>query len=163
MDGLQGEGDGGASVQAPLAVVVQAPADGLTDQQRAFCQAFIDERGQIEAAAIAAGYGGGAKNMGTRNLAKPKIQAEIARRLKLQAGSALAIALGALFRIIESSDDPRAVVQAALGIMDRFGMAPPKGPAVAVQVNNVSGDAAQQLLRSVWDSRAARLEAEGGA
>lgn len=157
MDGSQGDDDAVASVQRPLTVIAQVPNDGLNDQQRAFCQAFIEERGNIEAAAIAAGYGGGARNMGTRNLAKPKIQAEIARRLKLQAGSALAIALGALFKVIEESDDPRAVVQAALGIMDRFGMAPPKGPAVAVQVNNLGGTAAQELIRDIWNGRQARI------
>ena len=146
-----------------LAPAEDGPKDGLNDQQRAFCQAFIDHRGNIEQAASAAGYRGGAANMGTRNLAKPKIQAEIARRLRLQAGSALAKALDALFRVIETSTDHKAVVQAALGIMDRFGMAPPKGPAVAVQVNNLPGSAAQTILMQVMQARQRRLTVEGAA
>lgn len=145
------------SVRRPSGGVVPTGDDGLTDLQRQFVDHYCALGGDGTAAAIAAGYGGGAKNMATRNLLKPKIQAEIERRVRMGRGSALLTATNRLFQIIEGSDDERAVVQAALGVMDRFGMAPPKGPAVAVQVNNISGTEAQGILKDVQEARARRL------
>lgn len=144
------------SASAPAALVAPA-ADGFTDLQSAFMDAFIANGGKGGDAAVTAGYGGGAEGMALRNLAKPKIQAEIARRIKLQTGSALAIAIGALFQVIEEGEDERARVQAALGIMDRFGMAPPKGPATQVNIGVMNGNAAQAILVDVQQRREQRL------
>lgn len=148
------------SVVAPTALRApdQEHGKGFTELQDRFVDRFIEMGGKGTEAALAAGYGeGGAANIAQRNLANPKIQAEIARRLKLQTGSALATALGALFEVIEEGEDERARVQAALGIMDRFGMAPPKGPAVAVQINNMDGNGAQAILLDVQNRRQQRL------
>jgi hypothetical protein len=132
--------------------------EGLTAMQSRFVWAFILTGGKAERSAELAGYGGGAKNMAFRNLAKRKIQEAIADKLKLQPGSALATAIGALYRVLETGKDERAVVAAATALMDRFGMAAPKGPAVAVQINNNVGSAeAQSILADVQAARQARL------
>lgn len=130
----------------------------LTELQSRFVWAFILTGGKAERSAELAGYGGGAKNMAFRNLAKRKVQDAIADKLKLQPGSALALSIGGLMRIIETGKDERAVVAAALGLMDRFGMAPPKG-APMVQVNNlnVNGEQAQSILADVQAARQQRL------
>lgn len=148
------------SVAAPS--VLRAPdqqhGKSFTDLQDRFVDHFIALGGKGTEAALAAGYGeGGAANIAQRNLANPKIQAEIARRLKLQTGSALATALGALFEVIEDGEDERARVQAALGIMDRFGMAPPKGPAIVNNVAVMNGNTAQSILIDVQQRREQRL------
>lgn len=146
------------SEERPVVVFGPVPED-LTELQSYFVDAFIQLGGNASAAAEVAGYGKG-DSMGIRNLAKPKIQNEIVRRLKIQGGSVLAVAIGALLRIIENpASDEKAVTQAALGLMDRFGMAPPRGPAVAVQVNNnnVNGHQAQSILAEVLAAREARL------
>lgn len=151
-DRSEGSGD------APVVVFGPVP-DDLTELQSRFVDAFIQLGGNAYAAAEAAGYGK-SDGMGLRNLAKPKIQNEIVRRLKVQGGTVLAIAIGALLRVIENpASDEKAVTQAALGLMDRFGMAPPRGPAVAVQVNNnnVNGHQAQSILAEVLAAREARL------
>jgi hypothetical protein len=144
------------SVSGPVTLITPTP-DGLTDLQSAFIDAFIQNGGRAGEAAVTAGYGGGAENMGLRNLAKPKIQAEIQRRLKTQAGSALAAAIGRLLKIIETSTDDRAAVAAALGLMDRFGMAPPKGPAIVNNIAVMNGNAAQAILIEVQERRQQRL------
>jgi hypothetical protein len=132
---------------------------GLTDLEVRFAQAFVENGGKIGEAALTAGASH--ETYGHRVLARKKVQDEIARRVKLQAGSALAIAFSGLIRVIESAEsDERAVVAAALGLMDRFGMAPPKGPSVAVQVNNVGNPGAQQVsavLQQIFERRQARL------
>lgn len=133
----------------------------FTELQKAFIREFVANGGKAEAAAISAGYGGGAQGMAMRNLAKPRVQAEIQRRLRLQCGSALAVAVGRLMKIAETSTDDRAAVAAALGLMDRFGMAPPKGPAVNVQVNNFGNSEAQSILSEVVERRTQRLKRVG--
>lgn len=152
------------SVSASSAVMRTAAAvdDGhptkLTAQQESFVYAFLDNGGNAAAAALTAGYSH--DTYGSRVLAKKHVQAEIARRVKLQTGSALAIALTGLFRVIESpGSDERAVVAAALGLMDRFGMAVPKGPMVAIQNNTLVGGAQQvaDILADVAKKRADRL------
>ena len=147
-----------ASVSGPSKLVA-LPPDGLTDQQREFVRQFV-LLGKSGEAALAAGYGH--DTYGTRLLARKKVQAEIARQVKMQTGSALAMAMARLLRIVETSTDDRAAVAAALGLMDRFGMAPPKGPAVAVQVNNIGGPAASAVLQQVAERAAARLKLQGG-
>lgn len=134
----------------------------FTELQRRFIREFVANGGDGSAAAVAAGYGGGASGMAIRNLAKQRIQAEIVRRIRLQSGSALAIAVGRLMKIAETSTDDRAAVAAALGLMDRFGMAPPKGPSVNVQVNNNFGNSeAQSILTEVVQRREQRLKRVG--
>lgn len=145
------------SVSASVAVVTPA-AEGFTDLQSAFIDQYIILGGHAEKAALAAGYGaGGAAQIAMRNLAKPKIQNEIVRRLKMQSGSALAAAIGRLLKIIETSTDDRAAVAASLGLMDRFGMAPPKGPAVVNNIAVMNGNAAQAILIEVQERRQQRL------
>ncbi len=151
-------------VAAPLSLVT-LPPEGLTDLQSRFVDAFIQNGGRAGEAAVTAGYGGGAENMGLRNLAKPKLQAEIVRRLKLQHGSALAAAIGRLLKIIETSEDDRAAVAASLGLMDRFGMAPPKGPAIVNNIAVMNGHQAQSILAEVQqrrEQRLARLPSQSG-
>jgi hypothetical protein len=160
VEGMDEEGSGSLPV-----VQFHATPDGFTDLQSRFCDAFIQLGGNGKKAALAAGYAEvSAEGMGIRNLANPKINAEILRRLKLQGSTLLAIALGGLLRIIETSSDPKAVVQACVAICDRFGLSVPKGPAVAVQINNtVNGDGAQALLQEIWEERQKRIanDAEG--
>lgn len=103
------------SVAASLTVITPTP-DGLTDLQSRFVDAFIENGGRAGDAAVTAGYGGGAEGMGLRNLAKKKIQDEIERRVRLQRGSALAIALHRGLDIIQNSDDDRAAVAAVPGL-----------------------------------------------
>lgn len=156
----------GASVSGSItdrAGEIETPEGRINERQSAFIDAFIELGGRAEEAAIQAGYAGGASNMASRNLAKPKIQAEIVRRLKLRHGSALAIAIGNLLTIIEESEDDRARVQAALGIMDRFGMAPPRGPAATVNVNVMTAGAAQAVLQDVQKRREQRLSSQSAA
>lgn len=144
------------SVAGPLTLVTPTP-DGLTDLQSRFCDAFIENGGRAGEAAVTAGYGGGAEGMGLRNLAKRKIQDEIERRVRMQRGSALAIALHRGLDIIQNSDDDRAAVAALLGIMDRFGMAPPKGPAIVNNIAVMNGNQAQAILVEVQERRQRRL------
>jgi hypothetical protein len=141
-------------------VIRYAPTpEGFTDMQSRFCDAFIALGGKGEQAAIEAGYSpGGAMNIAIRNMASPKINGEIIRRLKLSGSSALAVAIGGLLRIIERSKDDKAVVAASIALMDRFGMAPPKGPGVTVNVNNMTGDGVQALINEVWQAREMRLK-----
>jgi hypothetical protein len=127
--------------------------------QSRFCDAFIALGGDGTKAALIAGYAeGGAANIAMRNLASPKINDEIIRRLKLSGSSALAVAIGGLLRIIERSKDDKAVVAASIALMDRFGMAPPKGAGVTVNVNNMTGDGVQALINEVWQAREMRLK-----
>lgn len=160
----------GGSVSASDEPRVQVD-DGLNDVQRRFVDFYCsgtpaalcgrDEDappGDGYAAALAAGYAdSGASNMASRNLLKPKIQAEIERRVKMGRGSALLAGTSALFKVIDKGSDERAIVTAATALLDRFGMAPPKGPAVAVQINNVSGHEAQAILVDVQQRREQRL------
>jgi hypothetical protein len=146
------------SVSDPLVPFAPTP-EGFTDMQSRFCDAFISLGGDGTKAAIIAGYAqGGAANIAMRNLASPKINDEIIRRLKLSGSSALAVAIGGLLRIIERSKDDKAVVAASLGLMDRFGMAPPKGAGVVVNVNNMTGDGVQALINEVWAERERRMK-----
>ncbi|WP_294138354.1 terminase small subunit [Sphingomonas sp.] len=110
------------------------------------------------AAALAAGYReSGAANMATRNLLKPKIQAEIERRVKMGRGSALLAGTMALFKIMDKGSDERAIVTAATAVLDRFGMAPPKGPATQVNIGVMNGNAAQAILVEVQQRRQQRI------
>lgn len=136
--------------------------EGFTELQSRFVDAFIQLGGKGREAAIAAGYSEvSAQTMALRCLSAPKIVEEIGRRLKLQGPTLLAAAIGGLIRVIEKSDDSRAVVQAAIALCDRFGLSAPKGPAVAVQINTgTSSDVAQALLAEVAAARAERLARE---
>lgn len=148
------------------AVVQFAPTpEGFTDLQSRFVDAFIQLGGRPEKAAIAAGYAeGGAQNIGLRNLANPKINDEIVRRLKLQTGYALAVAFGAVIRVIQTSSDDKAVISAAFGLADRFGMAPPKaGVTVNVDARTINASGAQSILQELWDARNKRIASEQGA
>jgi hypothetical protein len=159
---IQGEIVDGASVST-LPVVFAPVPEGFTELQSRFIDAFI-QIGKGEAAALAAGYGeGGAAQIAMRNLAKPKVQREIERRLKQQGGSALAIAITRLVKVCEESDDDKAAVSAALGLMDRFGMSPPRGPLVAIQNNNIGGEQAQSILIEVQKARERRLAQQESA
>nr|WP_277998543.1 hypothetical protein [Sphingomonas liriopis] len=107
---------------------------------------------------MAAGYAeSGASNMATRNLLKPQIQAEIERRVKMGRGSALLAGTSALFKVLDKGSDERAIVTAATALLDRFGMAPPKGPATQVNLNVMNGSAAQAILVEVQERRQQRL------
>lgn len=127
----------------------------LTEMQDAFVTALLENGGKIGPAALTAGAGH--ETYGHRLLAKRKVQDELARRVKLQHGSALAIGLTGLFRIIEHGEDERAVVAASVALLDRFGLAPPKGPAVAVQINNIGAPQVASILQDVAERRAQRL------
>ncbi len=168
------EGSGTAPL-TPHARAQQHGSDGLNDMQRRFVDFYVGgipkeiagteddvPPGDGTKAAIAAGYGGGACNMATRNLLKPKIQLEIERRIKVGRGSALLAGVSALFKIVEKGTDERAVVTAAVSLLDRFGMAPPKGPAVAVQVNNISGGEASAIINEVMARRQQRTARQDG-
>ncbi|HEX8420913.1 MAG TPA: terminase small subunit [Sphingomonas sp.] len=146
-----------AASPPPRLPAVESVKDGLTAMQRAFCEEFVANGGRSGAAAVAAGYGGGAEQMGMRNLAKKRIQEDIERRVKLSRGSGLAMAMGRLLKVIEHSSDDKAAVQAALGLMDRLGMAPPRGPGTTVNVNTMTANTAQSILIEVANARQERL------
>ncbi|MCP3735635.1 terminase small subunit [Sphingomonas sp. RP10(2022)] len=145
--------------------------DGLNKVQRAFVDWYCSgvpaalcgrsedaPPGDGYAAALAAGYAeSGASNMATRNLLKPQIQAEIERRVKMGRGSALLAGTSALFKVLDKGSDERAIVTAATALLDRFGMAPPKGPATQVNLNVMNGSAAQAILVEVQERRQQRL------
>lgn len=151
------------SVSASTTLVAGTPAEdrnGLSERAWAFIDAYIERQGKdLEGAAIAAGYSpGGAKNMATRNLLNPKVQDEIARRVKLGKGTALLAAFTRGMDIIENSEDDRAATAMVLGFFDRFGLAAPKGPLIdARTVNNISGPAASAVLQQVAERAARRL------
>lgn len=148
-------------VQSPPVRARTDQDDTLTDRQRQFVDAYCggEEPGNAQAAAIAAGYAEtGAANMASRNLLNPKVQAEIERRVKMGRGTALLIGTSALFKQIEKGEDERASVQAAIALLDRYGLAPPKGPGVAVQINNnVTGTEASAVLNMIAERAAKRL------
>jgi hypothetical protein len=142
---------------------VQLPSDGLTAMAREFARQYVLNGGMAEQAAIDAGYAGGARNMATRNLCKPKVQAEIARLSKVTVGAALPVAIGRLIAILETEGkdaDPRAQVQAAVAIMDRAGLHVPRGPAVSLQINQITGSQAQDIIAEVHARRSARLNSD---
>lgn len=150
-----------------------AADDGLSERQRAFVDAYVcgipaEETldgvevrpGQGIAAAIAAGYAEvSARNMANRNLLNPKVQAEIEARVRAGRGSVLLAGVSALLEVVEKGQDERARVGAATALLDRFGMAPPKGPSVAVQINNttVSASEASSVLTLIAEREKARL------
>jgi hypothetical protein len=139
-------------------VVSPAPdTDGLNDRQAAFVDAYCDNGGDGQAAALAAGYAdSSAANMGTRNLLKPAIQSAIEQRVRAGRGSALLKATERLFRIMEDSEDDRAVVQAAVAVMDRYGMAVPKAPLIDARSVNVGAKEASGVLALIAERIAAR-------
>jgi phage terminase small subunit len=142
----------------------KAARDGLTQMARLFCRYYVINGGNGTQAAIEAGYGGGASNMAARNLCKPAVQAEIARLSKVTVGAALPIAIARLVAILEKEGkeaDPRAQVQAAVAIMDRSGLHIPRGPSVALQINQITGPQAQEIIAEVHKTRLARLNQSG--
>lgn len=160
---VEQESTGKLEILPPVASVT-TPSDGLTDLAREFCRQYVLNGGRGEQAAIDAGYGGGAANMATRNLCKPKVQAEIQRLSKVTIGAALPVAINRLIKILEMEGekaDPRAQVQAATVILDRAGLHVPKGPAVAVQFN-MNGNHAQAIIADVHASRQSRLTQDDG-
>lgn len=164
------------AVQSLPVRAAEAHDDGLSDRQRSFVDFYCggvpaaiagtDEdipAGNAGEAAKAAGYAdSGAANMASRNLLNPKIQAEVERRVRIGRGAALLAGTSALFKLLEKGTDERAILGAATALLDRFGMAPPKGPAVAVQVNNtVNAGDASAVLTMIAQRAAARLEQSG--
>lgn len=165
--------EGSVSASRPLpARVADAFDDGLTERQRTFvdfyCSGVPKEIAGSEEdipagkgcdAAKAAGYAeSGAFAMASRNLLNPKVQDEIERRVKAGRGSALLVATTALFRQVEHGSDERAVVTAAMALLDRFGMAPPRGPLIDARTvnNNISGPEASAVLQMIADRAAQR-------
>ena len=109
-------------------------------------------------AAIQAGYAdSGAANMACRMLLQPRFQEEIERRVKAGRGSMLLAARTAIVGVLEHGTDERAVVAAAVAAFDRFGLAPPRGPAAVVNVAVMNGPAAQGVLADVMRAREERL------
>lgn len=151
--------------------------DGLSERQRTFVDFYCsgvpkeiagtDEDippGNAGEAAKASGYAvSGAANMASRNLLNPKVQAEVERRVKAGRGSGLLAGTSALLKIVEKGTDERAVVAAAVALLDRFGMAPPKGPSVAVQVNNtmVNAGEASAVLNLIAERASKRTALTG--
>lgn len=157
------------SVFEPVTPPAPTP-ERFTEMQSAFLEAFCSDdpelRGQGEASAIAAGYAPeNARNASYRNLLKPRVQEEILRRVKAQSGTALMKAMDRAVRIIEHSKDDAAAARVLLGLMDRLGMAPPRGPSVNVNVTNNSVDAAGafSILAQVVQAREQRLNRIGPA
>lgn len=154
------------SVTGPVVTIEQAseavetavsgPPRAFTDLQWAFMQAFIENGGKAGDAAITAGASH--DTYGIRILAMPKVQEELVRRIKLQSGTALAIALSAIFKVIETSSDDKAIVSAAFGLMDRYGMSAPKGgTSIHIGDNNIDARQASAVLVQVAERAAKRL------
>lgn len=151
------------SVTPSAAPVATAPRE-FSDLQWAFINAYCSDDpelgGRGEASAIAAGYAGGAKNMATRNLLNPKVQAEIERRVKAGRGTMLLLARNRLADVLVNGTNEVAVVSASLGVMDRFGMGVPKGPLIDARTVNVNAGDASAVLQQVaqrFAERQARL------
>lgn len=145
-------------------LVVEPPSgpgarDWLTPQQREFCRQFVANGGNANKAAIDAGYGGGASNMATRNLCKPKLVAEIKRLSIINVGALLPVVIQQLLDIAcDVKADPKARVSAAVALLDRGGMHVSRNqPTVAVQVN-VNGAQAQTLIEEIWKQKSDREE-----
>lgn len=136
----------------------------LNERQEAFCREFVANGGNGMAAAAAAGYATPHVD-GARCLANQRIAARVRQLVALDITSQLGKLVTMLLEI--ASDPlvaPRERINAINSLLDRGGLAVPKGPAagpsVAVQVNVAStAGEAQAAIREVWESRTARQKA----
>jgi hypothetical protein len=136
----------------------------LNSAQELFCVTYVTNGGNATDAAIVAGYAN-PDVQGPRNLTKPHIGARIRQLVALditsQLGQLVAIALEIAHNPMTP---PRERLQAIFGLLDRGGLAVPKGsgggPSVAVQVNvNATANDAQAAIKEIWTSREARNKA----
>ena len=135
----------------------------LNEAQKLFCVTYVTNGGNATDAATVAGYAN-PDVQGPRNLTKPHIGQYIRQLVALditsQLGQLVAIALEIAH---DPLTPPRERLMAIFGLLDRGGLAVPKGnagPSVAVQVNVNAGAAeAQAAIKEIWTSREARQKA----
>ena len=155
--------DPDAQLPSVVESVSGGPA-GLSELQREFARHFVLNGGNSTKAAILAGYSDKSAHVSAhRNLVNVKVLAEIKRLSVSNVQAFLPIAIRTLVEIAcDPEADPRARVQAANSLLDRAGMAAPKG---GVQVNvgvQVNGQQVQALIGEVWDARSRRMSGIGG-
>lgn len=135
----------------------------LSPLQRDFALHFVATGGKARRAAILAGYGAPSAHISAhRNLVNPKVLAEIKRLSLVNIQSALPVAIRTLIDICLHSKDDKARAMAANSLLDRGGMAAPKG---GVQVNvgvQVNGGQVQALIGEIWNAKQARVSGIGG-
>lgn len=133
----------------------------LSVLQREFARQYVLCGGDARRAATLAGYES-AKSAGVRNLVNPPVLAEIKRLSIVHVEALLPIMVRQLFDIAtDPAQDAKARVLAANSLLDRGGMKPKAAPLVQInQQNNLSGASAQELIRSVWEARSARIDPE---
>lgn len=172
--------EGSVSATSVAHARIAGEADnGLSDRQNAFVDFYCagipaaiagEEEdvppGNAGKAALAAGYAPvSANNMANRNLLNPKVQDEIAQRVKMGRGSAILAGTTALFRLLDKGTDERAVLGAAVALLDRFGLAPPKGaPLIDNRTINVIQPGEASAVLNLVAQRAAeraRQQADG--
>lgn len=134
----------------------------LTDQQEQFCVAYVTNGGNARNAARTAGYAQ-PDTQGWRLLTRPRIAARVAKLVSLDITSQLGQPVAMEMDIARNvSTPPRDRLSAIFDLLDRGGLAPPKSPTVAVQVN-VDGHAAdgQAAIAELVRVRQARLDTDG--
>lgn len=136
----------------------------LNDQQELFALAYVTNGGNASEAARSAGYAV-PETYGPRQLTKPHVAARVRQLVALDITSQLGRLVAMAMEIANDPlTPPRERLQAIFGLLDRGGLAVPKGqnggPTVAVQVNvaATAGDA-QAAIREIWTSREARTKA----
>lgn len=131
----------------------------MSARQREFARHFVLNGGNATKAAVMAGYSASDPSVaGHRCLLHPAILAEIRRLSIVNVASFLPIAIRVLIELMCDPETPaRDRISAANSLLDRGGMAAPKG---GVQVNvgvQVNGNEVQALIGSIWDAKSAKV------
>lgn len=144
----------------PLAgASVSGALNEMSVRQREFARAYVLNGGRIAEAACEAGYGeADPGKAGRRCLLNAKVLHEIKRLSILHVEAHLPIAIKVLVDIASDPEqDAASRVKAATALLDRGGMAAPKG---GVQVNvgvQVDSQGAQTLIGEIWDAKSRRV------
>lgn len=143
----------------PAVVDSVGGSSGLSILQRNFAREFVANGGKATEAAIAAGYAApSARISATKCLCNPRVGHEIERLSRTFIYSGLPAAIHRLFGIIMNPETKdRDALKAVNSLLERAGMAAPKG---GLQVNvgvQVNGQQAQALIGEVWQAKQARL------
>lgn len=130
----------------------------MSERRREFARQFVLNGGNGTKAAVMAGYSEADPSKAARRaLLDAKVIAEIKRLSTINIGAWLPMAIGVLIELMADPTTPHDTRRkCAVDLLDRAGMAAPKG---GVQVNvgvQVNGNEANALIGSIWDARKAR-------
>jgi hypothetical protein len=130
----------------------------MSARRREFARFFVESGGNGTKAAVLAGYSvSDPAKAASRALLDVKVVEEIKRLSTVNIGAWLPLAIRVLIDIMSDPTTPaRDRISAANSLLDRAGMAAPKG---GVQVNvgvQVNGNEVQALIGSIWSAKEAR-------